>query len=96
MNTTPGTWMVEEATDAAVEGTFLHKVKAVGPDGNALVGLVPNLADAALLATSKEMLDTLIWIHEKLNVSKQPISIPEFNARFGEVGEKIAAESGES
>jgi hypothetical protein len=95
MNTTGGTWMVEEATERAAEGTYLHKVVAVQPDGNTLVALVPNLADAALIATTLEMLELLIWIHEKLNKSKKPLRIREFNEHFGEVGNKIAAESGE-
>jgi hypothetical protein len=93
--TSPGTWMVEEATEAAIEGTYLHRVISVGPEGTGLVGLLPNMADAALLSASKELLDLLIWIHEELNYSKRTVSIEEFNLRFSQACEMIAAESGD-
>lgn len=95
MNTTPGQWIVQEDRDKSAEGTYLHKVIAVGPEGNVVVALVPSMADAALQSAAPEMMELLIWIHEQLNKSKKPVSIAEFNERFGDIGEKISAESGE-
>jgi hypothetical protein len=95
MNTTPGTWIVEPATEQSPDGVFLHKIISVGPNGNTLVALVPNIADAALMATSPEMMQALIDFNDWLNRSKQPISIPAMNTRLSIINEKIASESGE-
>lgn len=91
MNTTPGKWIVVPVTDTCADGTFLHKVMAE----DELIALVPNLADAVLLAVSKEMLETLIAIHETLTTSKQVIDLVKLGELINSVFEKMAAESGE-
>lgn len=95
MNTTIGEWVVVPATGECAEGIFLHKVIAVGSRRDELVALVPNMADAALIAASTGMLETLISIHETLNASKQVIDLIRMNELVSNVFEKIAAESGE-
>lgn len=95
MNTTPGEWIVEPAELNAEEGVYLHKIVAVGPDGDQLVALVPNIADAALMSAAQKMMDALIDIAGMMNTSKEPISIEKINEVTSHAIEKIAAESGE-
>jgi len=94
LKTTDGPWIVQPG-EASPEGIYLAKVVAVSPnDCIVVVALVPNLADAALMATSRDMLDTLIDIHNKLNKSKDVIDLTEINSAIELCFEKIAVEAG--
>jgi hypothetical protein len=95
MNTTPGEWIVVPAKEPCSDGTFLHQVMAVTPDGNKLVALVPNMADAALISAQTKLLDVVTHTIDTLNKSKEPINIEALNALASEAIEKIAAEAGE-
>lgn len=96
MKTTSGTWIVspfvKKPEYLCVLAFEQKKVLAILPpleDGQ------PNFADAAIMAASKEMLDTLIAIQESLMTSKKVIDLEAINQLISATFEKIAAESGE-
>jgi hypothetical protein len=95
VNTTSGEWIVEPNTTKAVEGVYLHRIMSIGPNGNTVIALVPNMADASLMCASQKILNALIVILEKLNHSKEPIDLEEINLLASAAIEKIASEAGE-
>ena len=84
MNTNPGPWTVEQASDA-----LGHKVLQIVANCGTVVAEVPNLsgfhsANARLLAAAPEMLQTLQWILEYCD------ELSGENADFGTIGDKAS------
>lgn len=95
LSVTSGDWMTVPCADPQhLNFLFIRQ-----SDSNYTIAVVPpkdsqpNWHDAALLASSHLMLDTLIQIYEKVNNSKGVYSIDEINDLIGHAMEKIIVEA---
>jgi hypothetical protein len=106
--TTPGEWIVTTTAEGfvnvvAVNGKTM-KQKTIAVIGkielekaNCYVSVDESeiLANAALIAVSKDMLDLLVEIFVELNTSKEVIDLVELNDQYDAIINKLANEAGE-
>lgn len=101
--TTKGEWIVTTSDKyvpggepvyiaVAVAGTD-QLVAILGAENDDLAH--EHIANAALISTAPQMLDTLIAIQETLLTSKQVIDLESMNAMISDVFAKLANEAGE-
>ena len=104
--TTPGEWIVSSENNE-IKVVTLRKDR-ITPKTIAVFGLIDKnnpyytsltetqaLANAALLAISKDMLDVLITIQVELNTAKETIDLEAINEMISSVFAKLANEAGE-
>jgi len=94
---TGGVWIVRPALSEIIpnhlvicrDDNEMHVIAIIPPIANGQ----PNWADASLMASSKEQLESLIEIYERVNGSKDTFHLDDINGPISRAIEKIHAEA---